>query len=200
MLRPASARCPRFLLHIRHCVADHAPDCARDPAAFGRRRGGLRWTGAPNPPRRDRPVRLSPRRLFRCRQTCTGGSRGRRPPEHDNKLSPALDMIRKEGCILADAGKQRRLAFRKPRQANEVKPRDLGDPALVDGPSGLPGAPAVEKTGNRTQPKSYRKPLAQMTEVIPAALRSSSRMGAGDLLRIRRSPRVPSSLGASSPC
>jgi hypothetical protein len=86
-------------------------------------------------------------------------------------------MIRKEGCVLADSGKQRRLAFRKPRQANEVKPRNLGDPALVDGPSGLPGAP-VEKTGNQTQPKSYGKPLAQMTEVIPAALRSSSRMGA----------------------
>ena len=47
-------RVSAFLLHIRHGVADHAPDCARDPAVFGRRRGGLRWTGAPDPPRRDR--------------------------------------------------------------------------------------------------------------------------------------------------
>ena len=129
-----------FLLHLRHGVADHAPDCA-GPSGFRKAARGSKVDGGTGPTASGSPVRLSPRRLFRCRQTCTGGSRGRRPPEHDNKLSPALDMIRKEGCILADSGKQRRLAFRKPRQANEVKPRDLGDPALVDGPSGLPGAP-----------------------------------------------------------
>ena len=140
MCRPASAGCPRscctsgMALPIMHLIA-------RGTQRFSEGGAGAKVDGSTGPTASGSPVRLSPRRLFRCRQTCTGGSRGRRPPEHDNKLSPALDMIRKEGCILADAGKQGRLAFRKPRQANEVKPRDLGDPALVDGPSGLPGAP-----------------------------------------------------------
>jgi len=53
-------------------------------------------------------------------------------------------MMRKECCVLADPGKGRRLAFRKPRQANEVEPQNLCDPSPVDWPHGLPIAPRRE--------------------------------------------------------
>jgi hypothetical protein len=85
-------------------------------------------------------------------------------------------MICKECRILADPGKEGRLAFREPRQADEVR---LGTCVIARRWIGCEAwrVPAPEKTGSRTQLKLYRKPLAQITEAIPAALRSSSRIG-----------------------
>jgi len=78
-------------------------------------------------------------------------------------LRPFGDPFRKIDGILADAAQDGRLELVEPCQPQEVEPGQRVTPRRWT------GSPASSRTGSRIQPRSYRKPVAQTTEVIPAA-------------------------------